>query len=50
MAIQNEYRMRTNRTIDYIQSHYAEDLSLEKLASIACFSSPMRERIIAGSN
>lgn len=30
--------MRINRTIDYIQAHYAEDLSLEKLASIACFS------------
>ena len=36
--LNNEYRMRINRIIDYIQAHYAEDLSLEKLASIACFS------------
>ena len=36
--LNNEYRMRINRTIDYIRAHYAEDLSLEKLASIACFS------------
>lgn len=35
---QSEYRMRINRTIDYIQAHYAEELSLEKLASVACFS------------
>ncbi len=34
----NEYRMRINRTMDYIQAHCAEDLSLERLASIACFS------------
>lgn len=37
-SLNNEYRMRINRTIDYIRTHYAEDLSLEKLASIACFS------------
>jgi len=36
--LNNEYRMRINRTMNYIQVHYAEELSLEKLASIACFS------------
>ena len=34
----NEYRSRLNRTIDYIQNHYDEDLNLTKLAEVACFS------------
>jgi AraC family transcriptional regulator len=36
--LKNEYFLRLNRVIDYIQNHYAEDLNLTKLASIACFS------------
>jgi len=34
----DEYRSRLNRSIDYIQNHYDEDLSLAKLAEVACFS------------
>jgi AraC family transcriptional regulator len=34
----NEYRSRLNRTIDYIQNHYDEELNLTKLAEVACFS------------
>jgi len=33
-----EYQNRVNRVIDYIQSHRAEDLSLETLAQVAAFS------------
>jgi len=33
-----EYRSRLNRAIDYIQNHYDEELSLTRLAEIACFS------------
>jgi len=33
-----EYQHRVNRVIDYIQSHRAEDLSLETLARVAAFS------------
>ncbi|OGP68935.1 MAG: hypothetical protein A2031_06510 [Deltaproteobacteria bacterium RBG_19FT_COMBO_43_11] len=36
--LKNEYFLRLNRAIDYILNHYAEDLNLTKLASIACFS------------
>ncbi|MBU0992753.1 MAG: AraC family transcriptional regulator [Proteobacteria bacterium] len=37
-TLKNEYVYRLNRTIDYIQHHYAEDLNLSKLADVACFS------------
>lgn len=33
-----EYEKRVNRVIDYISGHMDEDLSLEKLASVAAFS------------
>jgi AraC family transcriptional regulator len=33
-----EYQNRVNRVIDYIQSHRADDLSLETLAVVAAFS------------
>ena len=36
--LNNEYRSRLNRTIDYIHNHYDEDLNLTKLAEVACFS------------
>ena len=36
--LNNEYRSRLNRTIDYILNHYDEDLNLTKLAEVACFS------------
>lgn len=36
--VKNEYFVRMNRVIDYIQNHYAENLNLTKLAEIACFS------------
>lgn len=34
----NEYAQRINRVIDYIDSHLSEELSLEQLAGVACFS------------
>ena len=36
--MKTEYLLRLNRTIDYIQNNYSEDLNLSKLARIACFS------------
>jgi AraC family transcriptional regulator len=36
--LRNEYMLRINRVIDYINNHYGEDLSLIKLAEIACLS------------
>jgi len=36
--LRNEYLLRLNRTIDYIQNNYSEELNLSKLARIACFS------------
>ena len=36
--VNNEYLSRLNRTIDYIQQHCHEDLNLETLAEVACFS------------
>ncbi len=36
--LQNEYRLRISRVIDYILNHYGEDLNLDKLAGIACLS------------
>lgn len=36
--LQNEYRTRLNRAIDYIHNHYHENLNLTQLARIACFS------------
>jgi len=33
-----EYIGRINRVLDYVQAHLGEDLALEKLADIACFS------------
>lgn len=33
-----EYERRVNRVMDYVQAHLADDLSLEKLASVAAFS------------
>lgn len=37
-SVKNEYRKRINRTLDYIQAHYAEELNLAALAAVACFS------------
>ncbi|MBN1382529.1 MAG: AraC family transcriptional regulator [Deltaproteobacteria bacterium] len=37
-TIKYEYLFRVNRAIDYVHAHYAEDLNLNKLAQIACFS------------
>jgi AraC family transcriptional regulator len=36
--LKNEYLSRLNRTIDYIHSHSHEDLNLDRLAEVACFS------------
>lgn len=33
-----EYTARINRVLDYIEAHLTEDLSLEQLARVACFS------------
>jgi AraC family transcriptional regulator len=37
-TVKYDHLFRLNRTIDYIQKHYAEDLDLDRLAGIACFS------------
>lgn len=37
-AKNNEYALRINKVLDYIENHYSEELSLEKIADIACFS------------
>jgi AraC family transcriptional regulator len=36
--LREEYRARINRVIDYIEANLSQDLSLETLADIACFS------------
>jgi AraC family transcriptional regulator len=36
--LKNEYLSRLNRTIDFIHSHSHEDLNLDRLAEVACFS------------
>ncbi|HLZ19970.1 MAG TPA: AraC family transcriptional regulator [Smithellaceae bacterium] len=33
-----EYSDQLQRAVDYIQDHFAKDLSLEKLAAVACYS------------
>ena len=33
-----EYIARVDRVIDYVERHLDEELSLDKLASVACFS------------
>ena len=37
-SMQDEYRRRLNRVVDYIDSHLGEDLSLDEIASVAAFS------------
>src|SRR3954469_21906532 len=37
-STRREYAARMNRVVDYIQSHLAEPLDLERLAAVACFS------------
>ena len=37
-VLKYEYLFRLNRTLDYIRDHCAEDLTLAKLAKVACFS------------
>jgi AraC family transcriptional regulator len=44
-ALQNEYKSRINLVIDYIHRHYDEDLSVAKLAGIACISKYHFQRI-----
>ncbi len=36
--LREEYAQRINRAIDYIEAHLEEELSLDKLAEVACFS------------
>ncbi len=43
----NEYLIRLNRSIDFVQHHYAENLNLAKLAEIACFSKYHFHRIFS---
>jgi len=43
----HEYMARINRVIDYIEAHLAEELSLEVLAKVACFSSFHFHRIFS---
>ncbi len=44
-----EYVARINRVMDYIERHIDEDLSLEVLAKVACFSSFHFHRIFAAT-
>jgi AraC family transcriptional regulator len=37
-STRREYAARMNRVVDHIQSHLADPLDLEQLASVACFS------------
>lgn len=43
----SEYVARINRVMDYIENHLADELSLEVLAKVACFSSFHFHRIFA---
>jgi AraC family transcriptional regulator len=43
----SEYVARINRVMDYIEQHLTEELSLEVLAKVACFSSFHFHRIFA---
>lgn len=43
-----EYERRVNRVMDYVQSHLAENLTLEKLAAVAAFSPFHFHRVFAG--
>ncbi|MBZ5538496.1 MAG: AraC family transcriptional regulator [Acidobacteriia bacterium] len=38
LRTQKEYARRVNAALDFIDSNLAEEISLAKLASIACFS------------
>ncbi len=37
-VLKYEYLFRLNRTLDYVRDHFAEDLTLARLAKVACFS------------
>src|SRR5580698_10306061 len=39
VTTRKEYAARMNRVVDYIQNHLADPLDLERLYSVACFSS-----------
>lgn len=47
-AYRAEYVARINRVLDHIQAHLNEDLTLERLAKIACFSPYHFHRIFHG--
>lgn len=47
MTKENEYRQRINKAIDYIETHYADELSLDMLAETACFSKYHFHRVFA---
>lgn len=38
-ALRAEYTSRINRVLDHIEAHLAEELTLDELARVACFSS-----------
>lgn len=44
---QREYRARIHRVMDYIEDHLDEELTLERLAEVACFSRYHFHRIFA---
>jgi AraC family transcriptional regulator len=39
-----EYIARINRVMDYIEKHYNEEITLDRIAQIACFSQSKKER------
>lgn len=43
-----EYIARINRVLDYIDTHLSEEMTLEELASVACFSKSHFHRVFQG--
>ena len=44
----SEYQVRINRVIEHIDANLSEDLSLEQLAGVACFSEYHFHRLFRG--
>jgi AraC family transcriptional regulator len=44
----SEYQVRINRVIEHIDANLGEDLSLEQLAGVACFSEYHFHRLFRG--
>ncbi len=47
MKAENQYTVRINRVLDHIESHISEDLTLEELSAVSCFSKYHFNRIFS---